>query len=332
MPKKKSDENKTKKELIRELEKHVMHLQAEKAIKASERKYQDLYDYAPDMFVSVDAKTGNILQCNQTTLTALGYSKDEIIGRHISEMYHPDCEEDRKVVFKTFVEKGEVRNAELKLMRKDGDIIEVSLNITAVRDEQGKIVHSRSIWRDITDFKRVREEMRKFKTISDRANYGIAIADLDGVIEYVNQYFASNHGYSRNELIGKNLMILYNQDQQEQARKLNRRLMEDGEYNLEEVCHTHRNGSVFPMLMCGILVKEDTGEPLYIACTAVNISEKKILQDHLIQSERLAVAGQLASSIAHEINSPLQGIFSILDSLQETYKDQAARRQPIITP
>jgi PAS domain S-box-containing protein len=198
--------------------------------------------------------------------------------------------------------------------------------------------------------KRVEEELRKrTHDLGERIKELNCLYGLSRLIEKPGRYEGPFIKEERNllnaisERLGKHEMRLQAekvikaserkyQDQQEQARKLNRRLMEDGEYNLEEVWHTHRNGSVFPMLMCGILVKEDTGEPLYIACTAVNISEKKILQDHLMQSERLADAGQLASSIAHEINSPLQGIISILDSLQEAYKDQAARRQPIITP
>jgi len=85
----------------------------EEALKASQAKYQDLYDNAPDMFASVDAGTGKIVECNQTVLKSLGYSKEEVIGRNIAELYHPDCEEVRKKAFKTFIETGEVHEAEL---------------------------------------------------------------------------------------------------------------------------------------------------------------------------------------------------------------------------
>jgi len=135
---------------------------AEEAMKASEEKYQDLYDNAPDMFVSVDAETAKILQCNQTTARSLGYEKEELIGRPIFDMYHADClEKVKNEVFPIFVETGEVRGVELQLIRKDGSKIDVSLNVSAVRDEQGKVLHSRSIWRDITERKRVEEELRK---------------------------------------------------------------------------------------------------------------------------------------------------------------------------
>jgi len=77
-------------------------------------------------------------------------------------MYHADClEKVKNEVFPIFVETGEVRGVELQLIRKDGSKIDVSLNVSAVRDEQGKVLHSRSIWRDITERKRVEEELRK---------------------------------------------------------------------------------------------------------------------------------------------------------------------------
>jgi len=132
---------------------------AEQALKESETKYIDLYDNAPDMYVSVDAKTALVRQCNQTVADNLGYSKEEIIGRPIFEMHHPDCMEEVKKTFKLFVETGEVHNAELQLMRKDGSKLDVSLNVSSVRDEDGNILYSRSTWRDITERKRAEEAL-----------------------------------------------------------------------------------------------------------------------------------------------------------------------------
>ncbi len=143
----------------------------EEGLKESETKYQDLYDNAPDMFVSIDATTAKIIRCNRTFATAMGYTKEEIIGRPIFDMCHPDCIEDVKKAFQLFVETGEVHDAELQLRRKDGSKIEVSLNVSAVRDDQGNILHSRSILRDITERKQVEEALQvKTKQLSAVTN------------------------------------------------------------------------------------------------------------------------------------------------------------------
>lgn len=141
------------------------------ALRESEAKYQDLYNNAPDMFASVDAGTGGIIECNNTLAQATGFSRKEIIGRKILDMYHPDCAEPARAAFDRFVRTGSVRNAELQLRRKNGDRIPVSLNVSAIRDDAGKILYSRSIWRDITVRKqaeaRTRERARLMEFASD---------------------------------------------------------------------------------------------------------------------------------------------------------------------
>jgi len=133
----------------------------EEALRESEANYHDLYDHAPDMMVSVDPHTASILQCNETLATATGYSKEEIIGRPVFDMYHPDSLENARQYFKTFQETGTIHNAELQLKRKDGSMIDVMLNVTAVRDDQGRILSSLSIWRDITEYKQAKRENAK---------------------------------------------------------------------------------------------------------------------------------------------------------------------------
>jgi len=134
--------------------------QTEEALRESEEKYRDLYDNAPDMFVSVDSKTANIIECNQTLANALGYTKEEIIGRPIFDMYTPDSAEYAKLnVFPVFVKTGKIIGEEFQLQRKDGSALDVSLNVSAVRDEKGDIIRSRSVWRDITERKRAEEQI-----------------------------------------------------------------------------------------------------------------------------------------------------------------------------
>ena len=124
-------------------------------------RYIDFYENAPDMSVSVDAKTTLIERCNNTLADTLGYPKEEIIGRPIFEIYHPDCMEEAKKAFEAFVKTGEVRDKELQLRRKDGSKLDVSLNVSSLRDEAGNILFSRSILHDITERKLNEEKIKQ---------------------------------------------------------------------------------------------------------------------------------------------------------------------------
>ncbi|MDH3974787.1 MAG: PAS domain-containing sensor histidine kinase [Deltaproteobacteria bacterium] len=143
----------------------------EEKLRKSESSYADLYENAPDMHVSVDARTAQVVRCNQRLADKLGYRKEEIIGRSIFDLYQPDCiDYVKKKVFPAFIETGEVHNEELRLRKKDGSRIDVSLNVTAVRDEKGKVLFSRSTWRDITERKKVKEELIKAKESAESAS------------------------------------------------------------------------------------------------------------------------------------------------------------------
>ncbi len=133
---------------------------AEDALAETQAQYQDLYDHAPDMFASVDAETAEVIQCNQTLADTLGYGKDEIIGRSVFDLYQADCLPGVRRALNAFFETGAVRDAELQLRKKDGSKIDVSLNVTAVRDQNGRIIYSRSAWRDITESKLAQEQAK----------------------------------------------------------------------------------------------------------------------------------------------------------------------------
>ncbi|MEO0374030.1 MAG: PAS domain S-box protein [Cyanobacteria bacterium P01_A01_bin.17] len=132
-------------------------------LQESQAEYQDLYENAPEMYVSVDAKSKKILRCNQTLVQALGYSQAEILERSILDVYHPDCLPQVEVAFQQFVQMGSVQDAQLQLQRKDGSKLDVSLNVRAVRDKEGRILYSRSSWRDITERKRLEGQLQQAK-------------------------------------------------------------------------------------------------------------------------------------------------------------------------
>lgn len=128
---------------------------------ASDARFKDLYHNAPDMFISVNSNTSLIIECNDTLLKELGYGRDEVIGQPISKLYHSSNVEAESGIISEFRAKGSVRNREVILARKDNSPIDISLSISAIRDDQGRIVASRSVCRDITERKRLEEESRR---------------------------------------------------------------------------------------------------------------------------------------------------------------------------
>jgi len=176
-----------------------------KELAESKQKYQELYENTPQMQVSVDIETSLIVHCNNTLAKETGYSKSEIIGRKIYDMYHPDSLEKAKHYFKEIVETGELHDKELQLKRKDGSRIDVLLNVSSSKGLDGRI-YTQSVWTDITERKRAELLLQSAKGESEKAN--VRLKELDML---KNMFIASMSHELRtplNSIIGFNSIVL----------------------------------------------------------------------------------------------------------------------------
>ena len=73
---------------------------------AQAEKYFNLYDNAPDMYLSIDPDDGSIKECNQTLARKTGYTKEEILGQPVFFLYHPGCLPRVKKAFESFMKTG----------------------------------------------------------------------------------------------------------------------------------------------------------------------------------------------------------------------------------
>ncbi|MFN8467623.1 MAG: PAS domain S-box protein [Caldilineaceae bacterium] len=120
---------------------------------------QDLYDRAPAGYHSLDPQ-GRIIRINQTELDWLGYTREEVIGRPITDFFTPANRAAFPADYAAFQQLDWLRDQERDLVRKDGSIIPVVVNATAIRDEAGRYVMSRSTVSDNTRRKQAEETLR----------------------------------------------------------------------------------------------------------------------------------------------------------------------------
>ena len=136
--------------------------QAEERLKESEEKWRSLVENAPDGIVVTDVK-GTIVQSNTATANMHGYeSAEELLGKSFFEFVakkeHPRIAE-QFAEFKKMREKS-LKNLEVTGLRKDGSEFPLLFNILGLSDENGKLVSSISVARDITDRKHAEEEIK----------------------------------------------------------------------------------------------------------------------------------------------------------------------------
>ncbi len=143
-------------------------------LKTSKKRYQDLYEHAPDMYLTINFETALIIECNETIAKATGFLKSEIINRSVYSFYpYETSNKITNIIIPYLLQNGKVENAELDLIKKDQSIISGLVNINADFNNLNKIVSLRVVIRDISYKKKQEkaliESEERFKTIFNKS-------------------------------------------------------------------------------------------------------------------------------------------------------------------
>jgi len=161
----------------------------ERALSESEEKFRIITEQSFDVVFVADLD-GTLTYASPSVERVFGYRPDEVVGRNAADLV-PEFEAPKVIQqFKDIAAGKDVEGEEVQMRRKDGSIGIIEMNSGPVRKD-GKIIGAQASARDITRRKKAEDEIKKFKTISDRAGYGMAMVDPEGRVIYINRTFRS---------------------------------------------------------------------------------------------------------------------------------------------
>lgn len=168
---------------------------------------EDLYNHTPCGYHSVD-KNGIFARINNTELSWLGYSREEIVGKKkFADFLTDKSLETYWDNFALLKERKWVKDIEYDMLRHDGSIMTVLISATAVTDAAGDFVMSRSTLYDITEHKKMQKALleaeEKYRVVFENTGTASAIFDEDMTILHINKECESLSGYSKEEIEGK---------------------------------------------------------------------------------------------------------------------------------
>ncbi|MEG4837160.1 PAS domain S-box protein [Microcoleus sp. B9-D4] len=204
-------------QLHTELEQRVIERTAELTeVKDSWQQYinqvEDLYNNAPCGYHSLDA-AGTIIMINDTELKWLGYTREEIVYKNkYVDLMTLESKNIFHQKFPVFKKKGWIENVEFQLVNKSGKPIWINLNATAIYDEAGNFMMSRSSVFDITDRKRTEEAFRQYERIVFNTTDGIVLMDRNYIYQIVNQAYLTWCNKSESEVIGNSVRNILEAD------------------------------------------------------------------------------------------------------------------------
>jgi two-component system, sensor histidine kinase PdtaS len=260
---------------------------------------------------AIIAKTldGTVISWNKGAQRIFGYSVAEMVGGPITRLFPPDRMSEEANLITRLVSGEDISHFQTQRIRKDGLPIEVSVTLSPIRDDSGKIVAVSKVARDVTAFKRMQQRLGQ---VFEAVLHGLVVVDGEGRIEIVNRQLETMFGYAREELVGGSIERLMPERYRSRHGELFRSFLANPSVRVmaarQELYGQRKDGSEFPVEI-GLNPVPSTGT-LQVLATITDVTERKAA---LAQTERaLQEKTTLLNEIHHRVKNNLQIISSLL--------------------
>ncbi len=310
----------------------------EETIRERERSFEAQARLAAIVESSEDAiigKTldGTIVSWNNGAERMYGYSAEEAVGQSVRIIVPPDHRDEVPQILDRISRGEHVDRYETVRVRKDGERLHVAVAISPIKDSAGRIIGASTIARDITGKKRTEEELRRFRLALDVSRDNVFLIDpIQMRFVDANRTAFSDLEFTREELLSMGPQDIKPYHTHERLQEEFEEVIRKNITGVIETVHRRKDGSEFPVEVFLRTLKSENRD--LIVAVARDITERKHAeqerlqysqrleekveertrelretQEQLIRKERLAVLGQLAGGVGHELRNPL-GVIS----------------------
>jgi len=280
-----------------------------------------LMDNIPDRIYFKDAE-GRFLRANRALSDLFGVdSPAELVGKTDFD-FHPEKnakqnQADEAEILRT----GQALIAkEMRRTQHDGSEKWDSTTKMPLYDEDGRIIGTFGITRDITEHRRAEEERLLLMQAIEQAAESIVITDAGETIQYVNPAFERITGYTRDEAVGQTPRILKSGEHDDTFYKKMWDTLLSGETWRGRFVNRKKDGSLYTEEAVISPVHDDEGRPVSYVAVRRDITNELELEKQFRQSQKMDSLGQLVGGVAHDFNNLLQVITGFTDIAQQDLK------------
>jgi two-component system NtrC family sensor kinase len=307
---------------IRDLTERIL---MERTIRRSNEFMTSLIESSYDGIIAADM-TGTIIIFNKGAENLLGYTADEVVGKmNAAALYPPGVAQDimKKLRDEKFGGKGKLAAQRYVGIAKSGERIPVMLSGSLIYQDD-KEAATVGFFYDLRDILSAQQEIleseKNFHYLFETVRHGLYFSTREGRFVDCNQTLLDMLGYaSKEEFLSIDIPTRLYADPAERLR-FQEIIERDGYVKDYEVTFKRKNGQPIDVQLTANIKKDRSG--IWYQGLVIDMTERRIREQQMLQSAKMASLGKLAAGVAHEINNPLGGIFVYANLLKEkTEKD-----------
>ena len=254
--------------------------QTEDALRSSEEAYRSTFELAGVGMAHTHLRDGRFLRVNRKLCDITGYSAEELLCKTYYDITHlDDIGRNQQGVDR--MNRGETNEyaAEKRYIRKDGQVVWISLTASIVRDLEGRPLHSVAMSKDITAKKRAEEALRaserQFRTLTSHAPVGIFQRDAEGKNTFVNDRWCLMTGMTAEEAAGSGWLAALHPDDRDRVMRDWQRVAPAGEEFSSEYRYLTRQGKVTWVHGRAVPIRDERHEVVGYLGTSTDVTERK---------------------------------------------------------
>ena len=302
---------------------------AEAEMHASEARYRSLFDRLPSPMWVYDFESMRFLDVNQAAIDQYGWTREEFLRMTIREIRPP---EDLPAFDARLRARGPgiMVGGRFRHRRKDGGTLEVEIASQEVLfgGMRARLV----LATDVTTRVRMEEDVQRFVSLVENAGDFIAMVSLEWRVVYLNKAGRALVGLPAEAIVGDvPITGLWHEESREAVwRDVLPRLADGQSWDFDGRLRHVRTGEPIDVECNAFGIRDaKTGRVLAGAFVVRDLTERKRVDEHLRQAQRMEAIGRVAGGVAHEVNNMMTVILGFCTFLAKSLEDADARHKDV---